>query len=193
MKLTNLLFFAFLTFRISGSVLAQSPNLDIKSDKQVKLMIITEENGKKTIIDTTFTTADEATISAYLKNKGANDNNMPFPTPPSPPTAPTAPTVERTEKELSRQYEYRIVESNTDKQRDNHEIQVAVDTKELDSTIDEARKQLESSLKKTSKLNKAEIKMITDEFDENMKELKSKAKEEKKVIIIRKDKKSIDK
>jgi hypothetical protein len=182
--------------------MAQSKDNEPKGDKKISLMIVTEENGQKTIIDTTFTTADEETMRNYLKSRGVKDFDMNFPPPPPPPTPPAPgtpppppppPPHPGDDREVAYQYEYRIKDGKKGKHDDEKEIHVVVDNKELDSAIEEARKQLESSLKKTSKLTKDEIKKITDEFDDNMKDLKSKAKEEKKVIIIETDKKKIDK
>jgi type IV secretory pathway VirB10-like protein len=189
---------ALILASIGLNALAQSKNDEPKGDKKISLMIVTEEDGQKTIIDTTFTTADEETMRNYLKSRGVKDFDMslpplPPPPPPAPGTPPPPPPAPGDDREVAYQYEYRINDHKKGKHRDDKEIHVVVDNKELDAAIDEAKKQLESSLKKTSKLTKEEINKITEEFDENMKDLKSKAKEEKKVIIIETDKKKIDK
>jgi hypothetical protein len=176
--------------------MAQPNGEEPKGDKKISLMIVTEENGQKTIIDTTFTTADQETMQNYLKSRGIKDFDMELPAPPPPPpapgTPPPPPPTPGSEREKKYQYEYRIIDDKHDKKEDNHQIHVVVDNKELNKAIEEARKQLENSLKKTAKLSKEEINKITQEFDDNMRDLKEKAAEEKKVIIET-DKKKIDK
>jgi peptidoglycan hydrolase-like protein with peptidoglycan-binding domain len=100
-----------------------------KSSKQVTIKIVTEEDGKKTVIDTTFTTADEAAVEAFLRDKGiSNSPNPPLPPlpplPPNPQSAPPAPPAPPTpgmHKEPSRKYEYSY--KNTTMSRNNPDWQ----------------------------------------------------------------------
>ncbi len=60
-----------------------------KNDKKVSVTIITEENGKKTVIDTTFDAKDEESIEAFMKSHNTDKPSPPVP--PAPPSAPNAP------------------------------------------------------------------------------------------------------
>src|SRR5438128_1362603 len=61
-----------------------------KKDKRVSIKIISEENGKKTVIDTTFDAKDDEAIEGFMR---AHDIDKPLPpVPPTPPAAPNAPT-----------------------------------------------------------------------------------------------------
>ncbi|HQF29546.1 MAG TPA: hypothetical protein PLD36_13100, partial [Bacteroidia bacterium] len=82
MNLNKLTIFALLLSAGSVKSMAQSKDNEPKGDKKISLMIVTEENGQKTIIDTTFTTADEETMRNYLKSRGVKDFDMNFPPPP---------------------------------------------------------------------------------------------------------------
>ncbi|MEP7264312.1 MAG: hypothetical protein ABI772_07440 [Bacteroidota bacterium] len=62
------------------------------SSKKTTIRIVTEENGKKTIIDTTFIDADPATLDAFMQMNG-----MTSPEPPPPPPAPPAPPMPLTD------------------------------------------------------------------------------------------------
>lgn len=54
------------------------------SSKKTTIRIVTEENGKKTIIDTTFIDADGETLDAFFQNNGMTSP----PPPPAPPVPP---------------------------------------------------------------------------------------------------------
>jgi hypothetical protein len=76
----------------AGNIQAQN-----KSDKKTTITIINEENGKKTVIDTTFINADKETIDAFLQAQGMKKPGPPPPpsgkhrVPPVPPAPPVAP------------------------------------------------------------------------------------------------------
>ena len=67
-----------------------------KKTKKTSISIVTEEDGKKTVIDTTFINASQADINAFLKKQGYMKSTPPMPpTPPATlkaPKAPSAPT-----------------------------------------------------------------------------------------------------
>ena len=113
--------------------MAQSKDNEPKGDKKISLMIVTEENGQKTIIDTTFTTADEETMRNYLKSRGVNDFDMNFPPPPPPPPPPAPgtpppppPPHPGEDREVAYQYEYKIIDGKKGKHDDEKEIHVVV-------------------------------------------------------------------
>jgi hypothetical protein len=89
MHTTRLLFAGILLF-VSQQLLAQDKN--DKKDKKTSITIVTEENGKKTTIDTTFVNASQSDINAFLKKQGMMKEKAPLPpAPPAPPKSPKAP------------------------------------------------------------------------------------------------------
>ena len=167
-----------------------------KTNKQVTIKIVTEEDGKKTVIDTTFTTADEADVEAFLRDKGiSNSNNPPLPplpplppNPPLPPAPPAPPTPPKPgmRNEPNRKYEYSYKNENDG---DRDEIHISIDMDKIEQALEEADRQLEQAIKQSASLTKEEIKKIKKEVETSLKELKSEMKSNKKYIIIETTKK----
>lgn len=64
-----------------------------KKEKKISIKIITEEDGKKTVIDTSFDAKDDVVIEKFLKEHNVDKPMPPIsPAPPLPPSAPSAAT-----------------------------------------------------------------------------------------------------
>lgn len=89
------LFLVLLMFTGSHQMMAQ--NIKNQKTKKTTISIITEEDGKKIKIDTTFENASQADINVFLKKQGVIKSTPPVPPvpplPPAPPAAPDAPVA----------------------------------------------------------------------------------------------------
>lgn len=177
---------------ITTSVNSNAQKSD-KSNKQVTIKIVSEEDGKKTVIDTTFTTADDVSIEAFLKDKGIKSQNPPAPPIPPTPPSPPAPPKHRTssdqdENQSKYEYSYKV-----DDNGDHKEINISIDMDKIERALEEADRQLEDAFNKSASLTKEEIRKIKKEVEASLKELKSDIKANHKYIIIETTKKTTKK
>lgn len=155
-----------------------------KSSKQVTIKIVTEEDGKTTVIDTTFTTADEATVETFLRDKGISNSTNP-PLPPNPPSPPSSGN-QKDKSVQERKYEYSYKKDDNGNQ---DEIHISIDMDKIEKALEEADRQLEQAFNKSASLTKEEIRKIKKEVETSLKEIKSDLKANKKYIIIETTKK----
>lgn len=159
-------------------VKAQDENGRAKKTKEIHISIITEENGKKMVIDTVFKGENMETVNAFLESKGVKKLQPP-PNPPSPPAAPLAPgspappmppmPPDPNDEDISIQ----LLDDGMDFEFDN-----SIEAMEL------AKEAMQMSLEKTN-LSKKEIKKAIAEMEKSLREME-RAKGNQKRMIIRK-------
>lgn len=154
-----------------------------KKSKKTHIKIISEEDGKKTVIDTTFENAKESDIDNFLSNEGFKHATPPAPpAPPMPPSPPTPPSVDDDQSfnfdfEMPDLDEMISIDINRDDIRHAKEI------------IEKATKEVSKELEKT-KITKEEIKQVLDKMNNELKKLyddeEKQIKKEKHIIIKKK-------
>ncbi len=181
---------------LNGNIKAQ--NSENAKGKKVVIKIITEENGKKTVIDTSFESTDEAAIENFMK---ANKIKKPLPptspvppippvppvppappippTSPYPPAAPEAPIAPDFGKEdFSFQFDFDDADENSFDQQ----------LMEIKEQIENAKKEIKISLEK-SKISKKEMEHLRDDIIKELDAIEFDVtgdKKHKRVIIHKK-------
>lgn len=163
---------------IGGPIHAQNK----KSDKKTTITIVNEENGKRTVIDTTFINADQETIDAFLQAQGMN-KPVPPPAPPAPPVPPgkmkhgvppvppVPPAPPAPEDESSFNFHFEMPDIDIDIEKELEKAQEA---------LEKAREVMEKEL------SKEKLQEMREDIQKNLKELEKeieKAGKSKKVII----------
>lgn len=162
----------------NNSLLAQQ---ETKKSKKISVTIINEEDGKKTVIDTTFENADQESVDVFLQSKGMDKSIPPVaPVPPTPPIPPDA-------KGYS--YHYKIDRDDFD-----FDIDLDAEMKDLAKELEKVKKELRKSLEK-SKLSKEEMKRLQDEIEKELEKLNfeyEKDGKRERVIIRKKTSENVD-
>lgn len=161
-----------------------------KKDKKVSIKIISEENGKKTVVDTTFNAKDDEAIEAFMKAHNIDKPLPPVPpTPPSAPNAPkgiTPPAPPTPPKADDDGYSFHF--DFDDKDFGAFGDDLAKEMEKVKEQIEEAKEALKQSLKEI-KISKEDLKKLQDEINKELDKIDIKVdgeKNNKRVIIKRK-------
>ncbi len=160
------------------------------SKKKSHIIIVTNENGKETKIDTSFT--DESSMEAFLLEKEIAPPTPPSPpsplnppAPPSspftlnPPTPPNPPSPNSiSEHKINKVYTYRY--NYNDENDDQNEIIISFKEKEFNSLIDRLESTIHE-LEQNKSISQKDIKKELSELKSELKKIRTESKSEKKV------------
>jgi hypothetical protein len=195
MKANPPLFLVIIIALFSFSTKAQEAN---KKTKKTNITIIREDNGVKTIIDTTFSDADDTEIDEFFNSHGIDKSTPPEPSapplppalksrpvPPIPPVAPVPPVPSLNNGNKSFYYHFKGDENNavTDA---GQKMEKAKEALQL------AHKEVKKSLEVN--FNKKEYDRIMEDIEMQLKDIKIELEnnEKKKRIIIHKKTSNVD-
>lgn len=137
-----------------------------KKDKKVNIKIITEEDGKKTVIDTSFDANDDVAIEQFMRAHNIDKPLPPVPPiPPAPPLAPNAPPTPPTPpsppdaEDEHYSYHFDFDDADMDELR-NDLNEKMVEAKEQ---LEQAKKEIKMALEKAN-ISKEEMKKLSKEI-----------------------------
>jgi hypothetical protein len=176
----------FALFTIAGNLQAQNKN---KSVKKTTISIVSEEDGRKTVIDTTFINADQATIDAFIQNKGIVKPTPPLPpakfkkgqgnVPPVPPVPPAPPAPPVPDDESSFYFRFDVPDFNADFNAD-----LKKEMEKVQESLEDVSNKLGKEMEKH--LNKEELEKMQNDLEKDLKNMEidiEKAGKHKRVII----------
>jgi hypothetical protein len=178
---------------ISPYAEAQQKN---KKEKKTSITIVTEEDGKKTVVDTVFINADQETIDAFVNSHGSKPPAPPKPpvppkpmapgapaTPPPPPDAPSPPDKNRdADDESGFYFHFDMPDFDT-----AFEIDMKKEMDDMREAIDKAKIDMRISLDK-AKMSREDLKQLMKEIEEELDniEMESEKSGRTRKVIIRK-------
>ncbi len=171
-------------------VAANSNAQDSKKQEKTKshIVIVNNENGKETRIDTTF--SSEVAMKEFLK-----DHDMDAPNPPEPPIPPDAvappkppmpPSSQRKESHRGKEVVYNYRYNYDDDENENDALIISFDKKEFSKIIDQLNNTI-SELEKDKNVTQKSIQKEINDLKKSVNDLSEKTKlmhkTVKKVII----------